>query len=76
MTATTTAKSGVRSVPGAPLLELEDVKMHFKTKGDGFLSRRTQWVQAVDGVGLTVQARRDARTGRRVRLWQVPRPRV
>ena len=33
--ATPTAKSGVRSVEGAPLLELNDVKMHFRTKGDG-----------------------------------------
>ncbi|WP_250033040.1 ABC transporter ATP-binding protein [Paractinoplanes maris] len=57
MTETTTpAKSGVRTVPGAPLLELDGVKMHFKTKGEGFLARRTQWVQAVDGVDLTVGA--------------------
>jgi len=53
--ATATAKSGVRKVEGAPLLQLDDVKMHFRTKGDGFLSRRTQWVQAVDGVDLTVE---------------------
>ncbi|WP_127501719.1 ABC transporter ATP-binding protein [Actinoplanes solisilvae] len=54
-TETTAKKSGVRSVPGAPLLELENVKMHFKTKGDGFLSRGTKWVQAVDGVDLTLK---------------------
>jgi oligopeptide/dipeptide ABC transporter ATP-binding protein len=55
-TAPATAASGVRRVEGAPLLELEGVKMHFKTKGEGFLARATQWVQAVDGVDLTVQA--------------------
>jgi oligopeptide/dipeptide ABC transporter ATP-binding protein len=56
MTATTAkAKSGVRQVEGAPLLQLEDLKMHFRTKGDGFLARGAQWVQAVDGVSLTVQ---------------------
>ncbi|HEX5202946.1 ABC transporter ATP-binding protein [Paractinoplanes rhizophilus] len=55
-TATNTAKSGVRSVEGAPLLELDDVKMHFRTKGDGLLARGTKWVQAVDGVSLTVQS--------------------
>ena len=58
MTATTStadAKSGIRSVPGAPLLELDNVKMHFKTKGEGLLARSTKWVQAVDGVDLTVQ---------------------
>ena len=54
-TETTATKSGVRSVPGAPLLELDDVKMHFKTKGDGFLARGTKWVQAVDGVDLTLK---------------------
>ncbi|WP_433296058.1 ABC transporter ATP-binding protein [Actinoplanes sp. CA-030573] len=53
--ATTTAKSGVRVVEGAPLLQLDDVKMHFRTKGDGLLARGTKWVQAVDGVSLTVQ---------------------
>jgi oligopeptide/dipeptide ABC transporter ATP-binding protein len=53
--ATTTAKSGVKSVPGAPLLELDNVKMHFKTKGDGFFARGTKWVQAVDGVDLTLK---------------------
>ncbi len=53
--ATTPAKSGVRSVPGAPLLELENVKMHFKTKGEGFFARETKWVQAVDGVDLTLK---------------------
>jgi oligopeptide/dipeptide ABC transporter ATP-binding protein len=55
MTATTTEQSGIKRVEGAPLLELEDVKMHFRTKGDGLLARGTKWVQAVDGVSLTVQ---------------------
>ena len=54
--ATTPAKSGVRTVEGAPLLELDDLKMHFRTKGDGLLARGTKWVQAVDGVSLTVQS--------------------
>ena len=56
MTAVTaTATSGVKKVEGAPLLELQDLKMHFRTKGEGVLARRTQWVQAVDGVNLTVE---------------------
>jgi oligopeptide/dipeptide ABC transporter ATP-binding protein len=56
MTASTaTATSGVKKVEGAPLLELQDLKMHFRTKGEGLLARRTQWVQAVDGVNLTVE---------------------
>jgi oligopeptide/dipeptide ABC transporter ATP-binding protein len=55
MTATTTAKSGVPAVEGASLLQLNDVKMHFRTKGDGLLARGTKWVQAVDGVSLSVQ---------------------
>jgi oligopeptide/dipeptide ABC transporter ATP-binding protein len=53
--ATASAAPGVRKVEGAPLLQLDDVKMHFRTKGEGMLSRRTQWVQAVDGVTLTVE---------------------
>ncbi|MEU8813619.1 oligopeptide/dipeptide ABC transporter ATP-binding protein [Actinoplanes sp. NPDC048796] len=54
-TATTTENTGVKTVPGAPLLELDNVKMHFKTKGDGFFARGTKWVQAVDGVNLTIK---------------------
>src|SRR3954454_23480769 len=54
--ATTTAKSGFRSGGGAPLPELDDVKRPFRTKGDGLLARGTKWVQAVDGVSLTVQS--------------------
>jgi oligopeptide/dipeptide ABC transporter ATP-binding protein len=55
-TATVTSETGVRSVPGAPLLQLNDLTMHFKTKGDGFFAHGTKWVQAVDGVNLTVKA--------------------
>ncbi len=39
-----------------PLLRLDNVAMHFRTKGDGFLARRNQTVQAVDGVDLTLAA--------------------
>ena len=39
-----------------PLLRLENLAMHFKTGGDGFLARGTKWVKAVDGVDLTVHA--------------------
>jgi oligopeptide/dipeptide ABC transporter ATP-binding protein len=46
--------SGVPQVPGAPLLELKDLVMHFATRGDGMLGR-TNKVQAVDGVSLTVR---------------------
>jgi len=55
-TATESTGSGVKRVQGAPLLQLNDLTMHFKAKGDGFLSRGTKWVQAVDGVNLTVHA--------------------
>jgi oligopeptide/dipeptide ABC transporter ATP-binding protein len=53
---TETSAAGVGEVKGAPLLQLENLKMHFKAKGDGFFSRGTKWVQAVDGVDLTVHA--------------------
>jgi oligopeptide/dipeptide ABC transporter ATP-binding protein len=56
MTAATTAtKSRIPTVEGEPLLRLDDVKMHFKTRGDGLIVRGTKWVQAVDGVSFTVQ---------------------
>jgi len=55
-TATATSESGVPRVEGAPLLRLENLAMHFKAKGDGMLARGTKWVQAVDGVNLTVTA--------------------
>ncbi|RZU49312.1 peptide/nickel transport system ATP-binding protein/oligopeptide transport system ATP-binding protein [Krasilnikovia cinnamomea] len=54
MTAST--ESRVPKVDGAPLLQLDNLAMHFKAKGDGMLSRGTKWVQAVDGVNLTVNA--------------------
>jgi oligopeptide/dipeptide ABC transporter ATP-binding protein len=54
--ATETTGSGIRRVEGAPLLQLDNLAMHFKAKGDGFFSRATKWVQAVDGVDLTVHA--------------------
>ena len=50
------AEGGIRRVEGAPLLQLDDLAMHFKTSGDGLLVRGTKWVQAVDGVNLTVNA--------------------
>ena len=54
--ATETSSSGIKTVSGAPLLQLENLAMHFKAKGDGLFSRGTKWVQAVDGVNLTVHA--------------------
>ena len=57
MTAVTAPKvddSGIRRVPGAPLLQLDNLTMHFKTKGDGFLARSTNRVQAVDKVNFTL----------------------
>jgi oligopeptide/dipeptide ABC transporter ATP-binding protein len=55
-TATETGSDRIPRVEGAPLLQLDDLKMHFKTSGDGMLARGTKWVQAVDGVDLTVHA--------------------
>jgi oligopeptide/dipeptide ABC transporter ATP-binding protein len=54
--ATEPAQSGIPRVQGAPLLQLENLEMHFKTAGEGFLVRGTKWVRAVDGVDLTVHA--------------------
>ncbi|MCA2216514.1 ABC transporter ATP-binding protein [Jidongwangia harbinensis] len=54
--ATETSGSGVPQRADAPLLQLENLAMHFKTSGDGLLFRGTKWVQAVDGVNLTVHA--------------------
>ena len=57
MTATTESSTpGVETVPGTPLLQLDNLAMHFKAKGDGLFARGTKWVQAVDGVNLTVHA--------------------
>jgi len=50
------ARAGIRRVEGAPLLELVDLQMYFKTRGDGMLARANKRVQAVDGVNLTVRA--------------------
>jgi oligopeptide/dipeptide ABC transporter ATP-binding protein len=55
-TANASAKSGIRRVSGAPLLELDNLTMHFKTRGEGLFSRSNKRVQAVDGVDLTVRA--------------------
>jgi oligopeptide/dipeptide ABC transporter ATP-binding protein len=55
-TATASSESGVRKVEGAPLLQLDNLVMHFKAKGEGLVVRATKWVQAVDGVNLTVTA--------------------
>jgi len=54
--ATENSSSGINTVADAPLLQLENLAMHFKAKGDGLFSRGTKWVQAVDGVNLTVNA--------------------
>jgi oligopeptide/dipeptide ABC transporter ATP-binding protein len=54
-TATATSDTGIRRVEGAPLLQLDNLTMHFKVKGEGKFARGTKWVQAVDGVNLTVQ---------------------
>ncbi len=56
MTTTVTERSGadVPEVPGAPLLELRDLVMHFTVKGDGALRRGSAKVQAVDGISLTL----------------------
>ncbi|HEV8174880.1 MAG TPA: oligopeptide/dipeptide ABC transporter ATP-binding protein [Actinoplanes sp.] len=40
----------------APLLQLENLVMHFKARGEGILARANKRVQAVDGVDLTVRA--------------------
>jgi oligopeptide/dipeptide ABC transporter ATP-binding protein len=42
----------VQGIPGAPLLEVRDLVMHFKTKGDGFIRQANNKVRAVDGVSL------------------------
>src|SRR4051794_2555802 len=53
-TATETANPAIRRKEGAPLLELKNLTMHFRAKGEGLLGRSTRKVQAVDGVNLTV----------------------
>ncbi|TML25031.1 MAG: dipeptide ABC transporter ATP-binding protein [Actinobacteria bacterium] len=56
MTTTVTEPAGadVPKVPGAPLLELDNLVMHFSTRGEGFFRRAANKVQAVDGVSLTL----------------------
>jgi oligopeptide/dipeptide ABC transporter ATP-binding protein len=53
----TQGRAGARipKVPGASLLELKDVVMHFTTKGDGLFRRAANKVRAVDGVSLTLR---------------------
>jgi oligopeptide/dipeptide ABC transporter ATP-binding protein len=46
------APEGVNGVPNAPLLEIKDLVMHFKTKGEGLIYQGTNKVRAVDGVSL------------------------
>ena len=53
-TATEAAEAGVPQVPGAPLLELKDLVMHFTVKGEGVFRRAKAKVQAVDGISLTL----------------------
>jgi oligopeptide/dipeptide ABC transporter ATP-binding protein len=48
------AEAEIEAVPGAPLLEIKDLVMHFKTKGEGLIWQPTNMVQAVDGVSLKV----------------------
>jgi oligopeptide/dipeptide ABC transporter ATP-binding protein len=48
------AGAGMYGAPTTPLLELRDLQMHFKTKGDGILFRDSLKVQAVDGVSLVL----------------------
>ncbi len=44
----------VDGVAGAPLLEIKDLVMHFKTKGDGLIFQANNKVRAVDGVSLVL----------------------
>ena len=53
-TATGPAKPRVPKVPGAPLLELKDLVMHFAVKGEGVFRQASNEVQAVDGINLTL----------------------
>jgi len=53
-TATESARSRIPAVPGAPLLELRNLAMHFSVKGEGMLIRANNKVRAVDGVSLTL----------------------
>jgi len=44
----------VKDTTMEPLLELDDLVMHFTTKGDGLFGRGAAKVQAVDGLSLTL----------------------
>ncbi len=44
----------VQGVEGAPLLEIRDLVMHFKTRGDGWIRQANNKVRAVDGVSMTL----------------------
>jgi len=48
------ARKDIAKHNGAPLLELRDVGMHFKTRGDGMFGGH-KTVKAVDGVSLTLR---------------------
>ena len=56
---------------GDPLLEVTDLVKHFPIKSGVVIDREVARVRAVDGVSLTLQRRRDAGPGRRIRLRQV-----
>lgn len=50
--------------PGEPLLTAEGLTKHFPIHGGFPFKRKVGAVQAVDGVDLTVHARRELRSGR------------
>ena len=54
----------------ARVLEVSDLKKHFPIR-KGLLQRAAGTVFAVDGVSFSIKRRRDARSGRRIRLRQV-----
>ena len=45
-TQTANTPSRIRRVEGAPLLQLDNLTMHFKVRGDGLLARKNKRVQA------------------------------
>ena len=57
----------------APLLEVTDLVKHFPIKRGILIDREVDQVRAVDGISFTVDTRRDAGPGRRVRQRQVDR---
>ncbi|HEY1485020.1 MAG TPA: oligopeptide/dipeptide ABC transporter ATP-binding protein [Micromonosporaceae bacterium] len=52
--ASTPDEEAIVGVPGAPLLEVRDLTMHFTTKGGGLIRQVRNKVRAVDGVSLIV----------------------